>query len=175
MFLICWYVCYNILPFILFEKFWWRNWFLRTSKSVSFISKGDIWNLKCHADKLRKLVLLLWEPASPRGVWHGLLATCVHLSLVSNLLWVLLLVPDFRRCGGSLEESLWIYRELMLLNYKNKGSRQIQIASHPNIPYFKKPILIASMRKIILKEAYVLCHREIQSLDLMDPCLSPSF
>lgn len=159
--------------------FVWINCFLKTSKSVSFISKGGIWNLKCHADKQRKLVLLLCEPASPCGVWHGLLATCVHLSLVRNLLWVLLLVPDFTRCGDSFEESIWIYRELMLLNFKNKGSWQIQIPPTPaNIPYFKKSILIASMRKIILKEAFVLYHCDkanLQSLDLMGPCLSPLF
>lgn len=148
--------------------------FLKTSKSVSFISRGDVWNLNCHADKQRELVLLLCEPASPRGVWHGPLATCVHLSLVSNLLWLLLLVPDFTRCGDSLEENLWIHRELMLLSFTKKSSWQVQIAL-PNISYFKKPIFTASMRKIILKEAYVLCHRDLQSLDLMDPCLSPLF
>lgn len=62
--------------------------------------------MKCRADKQRKLVLLLCEPASPCGVWHGPLATCVHLSLVRNLLWVLLLVPDFTRCGDSFGENL---------------------------------------------------------------------
>lgn len=152
LFLICWYVYYNILPFSLSKMFWWRNCFLRTSKSVSFISKGDIWNFKCHADKQRKLFLLLCEPASPRGVWRGLLATCIHLSLLCNLLWVLQLVPNFTRCGDSFEESLWIYRELMLLNYKKKVSQQIQIAP-PNFPYLKKAHIHCLNEKNNFKES----------------------